>query len=80
LQQRQAFGQLEKKIKMLSQISGKLKHLTEEILRHCLGNDLSLYTLTGSSYIQRELSAVHQHVQKVNLFVFNFLASKGFII
>ncbi len=46
---------------------GKLKNLTEEILSHCLGSDLSLYTLTGSSYIQRDLSATHQPVQKVCL-------------
>ena len=39
--------------------------MTEEILMHCLGPDLSLYTLTGSSYIQREFSEIHQPVQKV---------------
>ena len=57
-------------------ISGKLKHITEEILRHCLGNDLSLFTLTGSSYIQREFSDVHQPVQKVKLFFNRTLMGK----
>jgi hypothetical protein len=50
---------------LILEILGKLKHMTEEILMHCLGSDLSLYTLTGSSYIQREISEIHQPVQKV---------------
>jgi hypothetical protein len=45
--------------------AGKLRCITEEILLHCLGKDLSLYTLTGSSYVQREVSDIQQFVKKV---------------